>query len=247
MFAGRNLSATHIAFASTRVMATCAAVGQGVGTAAAFAVKHNLDPTKLPADLLMMKAIQQRLLRDDAFLLGCRIEVPEDMARQATITATSEVPGGEARQVVSGQTRSVHGQRGVPPNRSMPGTHRWMSDPADGFPVAIRLDWTRPITPREIHLIFDTGLHRHLTLSHHDGYTAKMHWGCPQPETIRDFSLQGKQGENWISLGEVRGNYQRRFVWHAESPREIMSLRIIVKATIGLDHARLCEVRVYGQ
>jgi hypothetical protein len=31
MFAGRNLSATHIAFASTRVMATCAAVGQADG------------------------------------------------------------------------------------------------------------------------------------------------------------------------------------------------------------------------
>jgi hypothetical protein len=39
MFAGRNLSATHIAFASTRVMATCAVVGQGVGTAAALALR----------------------------------------------------------------------------------------------------------------------------------------------------------------------------------------------------------------
>src|SRR5690606_12496115 len=35
MFAGRNISATHVAFASTRVMATCAVIGQGVGTAAA--------------------------------------------------------------------------------------------------------------------------------------------------------------------------------------------------------------------
>src|SRR5690606_8652692 len=29
MFAGRQISATHVAFASTRVMATCAVVGQG--------------------------------------------------------------------------------------------------------------------------------------------------------------------------------------------------------------------------
>ena len=40
MFAGRNLSASHVAFASTRVMATCAVVGQGVGTAAAIALQR---------------------------------------------------------------------------------------------------------------------------------------------------------------------------------------------------------------
>jgi hypothetical protein len=47
MFAGRNMSATHVAFASTRVMATCAVVGQGVGTASAYAVKHEIDPCEL--------------------------------------------------------------------------------------------------------------------------------------------------------------------------------------------------------
>src|SRR6185295_6331403 len=34
MMAGRNISATHVAFTSTRVMATCAVIGQAVGTAA---------------------------------------------------------------------------------------------------------------------------------------------------------------------------------------------------------------------
>ena len=34
-FAGRDISATHVAFASTRVMATCAVMGQAIGTAAA--------------------------------------------------------------------------------------------------------------------------------------------------------------------------------------------------------------------
>ena len=245
MFAGRNLSATHVAFASTRVMATCAAVGQGVGTAAALAVKHGLDPAGLPTHNSTVKAIQQRLLREDAFLIGCRNEDPDDLARQATVTATSERVGGEASQVISGQTRCIHGERGAPARRSHPGTHRWMSDPADGFPAAIRLDWTTPIMPREIQLIFDTGLHRHLTLSHHDGYTAKMHWGRPQPETIRDFSIEAKQGEKWIPFAEVNGNYQRRVVCQLEHPQSIASLRIIVRATNGLDHARICEIRVY--
>lgn len=247
MFAGRNISATHVAFASTRVMATCAVVGQGVGTAAAFAIRNRRDPADLAADQHRMKIIQQQLLRDDAFLLGCRNDDSHDLAKRATITATSERAGGEACQVVSGQTRSVHGERGAPNDRSQPGNHRWMSDPADGFPCAIQLDWDVPVIPREIQLIFDTGLHRHLTLSHHDGYTAKMHWGHPQPETIRDFSMEGKSAEEWIALVEVNDNYQRRYVWHSESPREITSLRITANTTNGLDHARVCEVRVYAQ
>ena len=34
MFAGRNISASHIAFATTRVMATCGVIGQAVGVIA---------------------------------------------------------------------------------------------------------------------------------------------------------------------------------------------------------------------
>jgi len=40
MFAGRNISVSHIAFASTRVMKTCALIGQTVGTAASMAFKR---------------------------------------------------------------------------------------------------------------------------------------------------------------------------------------------------------------
>lgn len=46
--AGRIISCTHVAFGSTRVMATCAIGGQAVGMAAALCVKSGL----LPSDLL---------------------------------------------------------------------------------------------------------------------------------------------------------------------------------------------------
>src|SRR5688572_15440673 len=68
-FAGRNLSATHLAFASTRVMATCAVVGQGVGTAAALAMRRGVDSVDLAANAPLMHAVQQRLMRDDAYLV----------------------------------------------------------------------------------------------------------------------------------------------------------------------------------
>lgn len=246
MFAGRNISATHVAFSSTRVMATCAAIGQGVGTAAAVAVSRNLEPSQLAADAPAMQAIQQRLLRDDAYLVGRLNEDPDDLTPRAKITASSEVPGGGAIQVVSRQTRSIHGERGAPPDRAFPATHRWMSDPADGFPVTIQLDWPAPVEPHEIQLVFDTGLHRHLTLSHHDGYTSQMHWGRPQPETVRDYTIEAFSNGDWMRLVAVSGNYRRlRRHTLGLSSMAITSLRVCVEATHGLDHARVFEIRVY--
>lgn len=42
--AGRNISTTHVAFGSTRVMRTCGMMGEVVGFAAAIAKKHNTTP-----------------------------------------------------------------------------------------------------------------------------------------------------------------------------------------------------------
>ncbi len=52
LVAGRCISATHEALASTRVMAPCMALGQAAGTAAAIAVKNELLVSEIPpADL----------------------------------------------------------------------------------------------------------------------------------------------------------------------------------------------------
>ncbi|MDF1746104.1 MAG: FAD-dependent oxidoreductase [Gimesia sp.] len=245
MFAGRNISATHVAFSSTRVMATCAVIGQGVGTAAAFAVKQDLSPGELAASASVMSQVQQRLLRDDAFLVGLVNQDSQDFARSATITASSELADFAAMNVVSGQTRSVHGTAGAPQGRAFPGGHRWMSDPVDGLPATLQLEWGTPIEPCEIQLIFDTGLHRHLTLSHHDGYTSKMQWGQAQPETVRDYRVEVLDGELWIPLVEVKGNDQRRRVHAVDVSSAVSVMRVVVRATNGVDHARVCEVRVY--
>lgn len=243
MFAGRNLSATHVAFSSTRVMATCAVVGQGVGTAAAFAVQNGLAIHDFATDESAIRTVQQRLLRDNAFLIGRPNRDPADAARRAKMTASSESLGGEAANVISGFTRAVHGARGAPESRRIAGTHRWLSDPAAGLPAWLQLEWPAEIAVNEIQLVFDTGLHRHLTLSHHDGYTSKMEWGRPQPETVRDYTIQVLVDGEWEPLVEVSGNYQR-VRRHAVEPRAIRALRINVTATNGLDHARIMEIRI---
>ncbi|MEA3366340.1 MAG: FAD-dependent oxidoreductase, partial [Candidatus Hydrogenedentes bacterium] len=241
MFAGRNISATHVAFASTRVMATCAVIGQGVGTAAAHAVKNGMEPADLAADPQSMTAIQQRLLRDDAYLIGAVNLDPNDHARDAKVSASSAQPNGGAANVISGQTRSTHGPKGVKPERATHGLHRWMSDPAPGLPAWLELHWEQPVPVSEVQLIFDTGMHRVLTLTHSDAYAARMKWGQPQPETVRDYSIELNSNGKWQSVAEIKNNCQRRRVHKVKPSGHVSALRVNVAATNGLDHARIFE------
>lgn len=65
-FAGRNISMTHTAMSSIRVMATCALLGQAVGVAASVAVKYSLTPNGVYREKLGM--LQDILLNADCFL-----------------------------------------------------------------------------------------------------------------------------------------------------------------------------------
>jgi hypothetical protein len=98
--AGRIISASHIAFGSTRVMATCAHGGQAVGMAASICAKHNLKPRDLLAAPHLAE-LQQELLRVGQFIPGVALQDSHDLARAAKISATSELklvqlaPSGE--------------------------------------------------------------------------------------------------------------------------------------------------------
>jgi len=88
LMAGRNISVTHVALGSTRVMATCAVIGQAVGTAAHLCVKYGLVPRELGKKHIA--ELQQQLLKDDCYIVGLRNEDPNDLAPSATVTASSE-------------------------------------------------------------------------------------------------------------------------------------------------------------
>ena len=65
-FAGRNVSMTHAAMSSARVMMTCAVLGQAVGAAAALAAKNGTTPAGVYENHL--EELQQSLLRADCFI-----------------------------------------------------------------------------------------------------------------------------------------------------------------------------------
>jgi len=66
MFAGRNISTTHAALSSTRVMMTCAVLGQAAGEGAAVAVEYEATPQGVYD--FYLDELQQRLLRSDCFI-----------------------------------------------------------------------------------------------------------------------------------------------------------------------------------
>ena len=87
--AGRIISASHVAFGSTRVMATCAQGGQAVGMAAALCVKKNLSPQELGKTA--MAELQRSLLRTGQFIPEVRLEDPEDLVLSAQLIPSSEL------------------------------------------------------------------------------------------------------------------------------------------------------------
>lgn len=234
-FAGRNISATHVAFASTRVMATCAVMGQAIGTAAAFAAPLGGRAISEYFGPEAVAALQQRLLRDDAFLPGLGNADPDDLARRARITASDATPGGAAVQVTDGLTRELPAGFGPWADG---GSHRWESV---ALPAWIELEWEAPQRVAEIHVTFDSGFQRELTLSASDATTRKMIRG-PQPELVRDYELLL---DGQVVVG-VTDNLLRKRIHRLTKPVNARTLRLMVKHTHGLPQARVFELRAYS-
>jgi hypothetical protein len=235
-FAGRNLSATHVAFASTRVMGTCAVAGQAVGTAAALAARAGgADIRTVFRDPVRLKALQQTLLKQDAFLPTLRNEDAADLGRRATVTASSAAAAGAAEQVIDGHTRELVAHLGPWADGAR---HGWESA---ALPAWIELAWPQPVSVAEIHLTFDSGFQRELTLSASDATTRHTVRG-PQPEIVRDYEV-------WLDdarVLSVAGNIQRKVVHRLAAPVSGARLRVVALATHGLPTARVFELRVYA-
>lgn len=94
-FAGRNISMTHMAMSSIRVMMTCAVMGQAVGTAASVAHKFGLTPHEVYLNKLEL--LQNTLLDNDCFLPDKRREVSVLCRQNGIINGNASLNNGEDR------------------------------------------------------------------------------------------------------------------------------------------------------
>ena len=87
-FAGRNISMTHMAMSSIRVMATCLLLGEAVGKAASIAVKKRITPHGVYENELCL--LQRLLMDEDCFLPSITREISEK-CRNASLNVNSDV------------------------------------------------------------------------------------------------------------------------------------------------------------
>jgi hypothetical protein len=142
MMAGRDISASHVALGSTRVMLTCAATGQAVGTAAAICIQYRVTPSIVCTDYL--SSFQQQLLKDGAYILHLQNRDSNDLALPAQATASSSA--GEAYRAEYVNNGFAREERGC--------TNAWSPAAAQPLPQWVQLDFGKPVTLNTVHVTF---------------------------------------------------------------------------------------------
>ncbi len=139
LFAGRNISASHVALSSTRVMATCAVMGQAVGTAAWVAVKDGLTPRGIYEN--RMHELIQTLMYDDCYIPFARMDVGA-LTAGASLTGS---PAADIENLRNGFDRPVDGK-----------DNGWYCGKGGYFEYT----FDKPEYVEEIRLVFDSDLNR---------------------------------------------------------------------------------------
>ena len=234
MFAGRNISATHAALSSTRVMATCGVMGQALGTAAAIAVKNNLTPKQIFE--FKIKELQQKLMEDDCYLPFINRDF-SSLTKSGKITSTA----GNTEVLSNGIERETNQAKNY-----------WCG----GKDVFIEITFDKPSQINGIRIIFDSDLNRDSWKDEYFGLniikdypmrcSIPLHgYNVNLPETlVKAFSLEyiDEQGLRHMFY-EENNNYQRLRKIEAD----IIAVKIILrfKETWGSNEIHLFSFEVY--
>lgn len=197
MFAGRNISTTHAALSSTRVMATCGLLGQAIGTAAGIAVREGCLPGEIYPNKI--EELKQTLIENDCYLPGNRRATPELMRK---IRMTSDY--GDIRYLTDGIERDVDGIN-----------HAWEAPKG----TEILVDSLEKTMMKKVRIVFDSDLNRK-SFEDHRVAIQKFPLHCqifsdqkeihPPVTLTKEFSVWGDMGDgNWTLLYEENNNYQR--------------------------------------
>lgn len=229
MMAGRDISASKMAFSSCRVMGTCAVGGQAVGTAAALAVKCGCTPRQVGQQHIVQ--LQQLLLKNDCYIPGHANEDPEDLARTAAVTVSSQTPGGEGKQVINGVSRSVDKQ-----------SNCWISDGLD-TPQSIALTLRQASPVHEVRLTFDTDLSHEIQPSLIRNVRDRQVKYLPL-ELVKSYRVELLREGAVVAEQAVAENWQRLNVLRFGGV-VCDTVKVTVEQTYGCDQARIFEIRVY--
>ena len=224
MFSGRNISCTHTAMSSCRVMGTCSTLGQAMGTAAAIAVKYDTTPRGVYEEHI--SELRQTLMEDD-----CWLPFTKRAATEIMEGATAEVNGRDASVIFDGLDRVIDGV-----------DHKLTLN--IGEAVEISLPEVRKVD--ELRIIFDSDINRD---SFEDGiincakdypmrcnrYLGEKFVHLPSTLT-KSFRVEYDGGDGvWKPLCEVGDNIRR--LVRISLGRAVKRISIIPLSTYGADVA----------
>ena len=212
MFAGRDISATHMGLSATRVMATCALLGQAAGTGAAKAIEKGVDPAEVHKTYI---SEVQAWLEDDDVMLPYRWRKVSDLTASAKLAEEIEV-------IRNGIDRNWEGKdNGV-----------WVA-PEE---TTITYSWKKPVTISGARMIFDSELKvRSKRMRKLEATTERVQI----PKVMaKGFRIEALVGKEWKTVYADDDNYLRLRKVNFE-PVETKQLRLVVTETWGAEKAHI--------
>jgi hypothetical protein len=218
MFAGRNISASHMALTSTRVIATCAIIGQAVGTAAALAITHDCSPRQVGQDHL--NVLQQQLIEDDCYLPGVRMEIPL-ITQKGILTASA----GDPEPLRNGINRPVGENENA-----------WWWQAGDW----VEYEWDEPIDLEHLNLICDSDLNAIIRMNVWEPPIK----GLP-PSMVRDLRVDLFLDGKWKALMNIKDNEQRLI--RIPVGQQVKGIRVHLDKSWGSQQNRLFSFTAHGK
>ncbi len=227
LFAGRNISVTHIALSAVRLIAMCANMGQAAGTAAMMCVKHGQTPRGIYKHHI--NELQEIILRDDVYIPNRPAADPADLARKATLSASS-TSSGDVKLLIDGYSRD-----------EVSTDHHWISN---GSNASITLEWEKPITLSQLEVKCDSNLHAeiqiHPKLSKREAQTP----GMPK-QLVKSAMVEVLVGGAWREFASIENNLHRRMIFKGKESVKCSSARVTFRETWGESNVKIFELRCY--
>lgn len=227
MFAGRNVSVSHIALSSTRIIGTCSMMGQAVGTAAAMCVKKGVNPRGLYKQHI--NELQEQLLRDDSYFPDRPANDKNDKAKRAEIIFASSTSSGDVKNLIDGVSRD-----------EVDKIHHWQSE---GLNAEVQLEWKKKVKLTSVEMKFDTNLQRKINMHKNPKKHENQPMEIPK-ELVKKFSVKVREQGSWKEVGKVDFNLTR-LVKVKFDEVSTTAVRIELQETHGAPNIKMFEIRCY--
>jgi hypothetical protein len=215
LFAGRNISVTHAALSSTRVMATCAILGQAAGTAAALCTKYSCAPRSLSSGE-RLRELQRTLMDDDCWLPGV-------LRPRSELAWLAELGGGgkNLEALRDGLERDRENEN-----------HAWETP----LGAAVEYLWKEPVNLTGARLVFDSNLANEKRMP--CSYPQKGGSHRVPGSLVRAFRLETRYATGvWKKIYSCDNNYNRLVAVPVSA--SATGLRLVPESTWGADGARI--------